>query len=96
MISHFLNFTGRREEKDFQHINMVELDVFLSILIESGLTRQSKIWINNLYKDDCLFISPFFSTVMSRNREKEIMRYFRFDDKEERIKVQDQDKLAAV
>lgn len=37
-------------------------------------------------------ISSFFRSsvhLQSRKREK-IMRYFRFDDKEERIKVQDQ------
>ena len=84
---------ARRQSNDGEWtITLNELDAFLAIIYARGIYGASGRELDSLWSKE--WGPPFFSSTMSRNRFREIMKYLRFDLRSSRSERLRDDKFA--
>lgn len=81
-------------QRTWTETTLQEMKAFLGLLILSGVYRGRLEPLEDLWSQE--HGRPIFTAVMSSNRFKAILRYFRFDDKRTREQRRSVDKLAPI
>ena len=85
------------ENKVWKKTDLVEIQGFIGLLYLSGVFRDRKDSIKNLWSKNKFGQNrPFYSATMSRNRFIELSKYMRFDNYETRQQRVEFDKLASI
>ena len=75
----------------WRNLDRVELEAFIGLLIQSGISHSNHESINQLW--DISDSLPIYHATMSSHRFKEILRFLRFDDRQRRDKT---DRIAPI
>ena len=78
----------------FQQICLTELYAFFVLMIEIGALRLFREPLCSIYCEDINKCRPIFKAVRPRDRFKNILRFWRFDDEATRTERRKSDKLA--
>ena len=78
----------------WKNVTIPEMRAYYGLLILAGVYRSHGEDMTELWNDK--LGRPIFRATMSLKRYKEITRFLRFDDREERKNLRQRDKLAAV
>ena len=73
----------------WRNLDHVELEAFIVLLIQSGISRSNHESINQLW--DISDSLPIYYATVSSHRFKEILRFLRFDDHQHRDKTDQSD-----
>ena len=97
MLQHICDYTvaeAHRCGAEKWELGLVELKAFIALLLARGVHNGRNIDVEDLWSKE--WGLPFFSTTMSRNRYREIMRYLQFDQNDTRRIRLSSDKFALV
>ncbi|KAM7367486.1 hypothetical protein PAMP_013778 [Pampus punctatissimus] len=81
-MSAFMCLMDRRRGQVGWELSLAELKAFIALFLARGVHNGMHMDVEDLWSKE--WGLPFFSTTMSRNRYREIMRYLRFDQKDTR------------
>ncbi|XP_049440208.1 uncharacterized protein LOC125893527 isoform X1 [Epinephelus fuscoguttatus] len=97
MLQHICDCTvaeARRCGLDGWELSLAELKAFIALLLARGVHYGMNADVDDFWSNE--WGLPFFSTTMSRNRYREIMRYLQFDRKDTRHTRLSGDKFALI